>query len=281
MRHIVSILWLFDRSSRNILQSEAFATALDIILNLSLRVDMSGRRRLQNYAWMEDTVGRTYNRSLLHFRMSYPMSDSSGPMYCRVTTSLLPWIHECLSLNSNRILILKALELLSKLAQVSENSSVLANSPMSFLKCIVDMLCVNVTSLDPLSSNLADSEPSNRYRPPAYHGCNFYSELCDLELRDAAVDAMYQMCTSSVLLQIHFASVPHCVRTLLRISDVKWTKSRSDGSQKSNQILGMMIQRPENEKKFVGVHLELLSLAMLDDPMADIATTTGAHLFYV
>ena len=121
IRHCTSLLWLIDVQNNflnnSLIQTDAMQYCLDIIINIAIRIDISGKKRTQNNVWLEDTLAKGYSKSALHFRLSPHMAEDSATSYTAAAASLLPLIHMHIKASTSRAMVLRCLELLVKLAQ--------------------------------------------------------------------------------------------------------------------------------------------------------------------
>ncbi len=161
------------------INSDAAQLAFDVLVNVGGRVDLTGRRRLQQSAFLEE-VRADEKKAAMLLRLSPHMSSASTLEYVNCCSALLPIVHQALVVCSSadplrqagfnsRYFVVRALELLSKLALVPENLVAVCRSPDALLRSLLDLLCASTTSLEPLvpESSLLAGDPTGRLRPPA------------------------------------------------------------------------------------------------------------------
>jgi hypothetical protein len=201
--------------------------------------------------------------------------------------ALLAYILESLKQTDDRTQVLRGLELLTKLVAATDNIPVLERSPHDLFEVLVELLCVGTTSSEPLvaSSSTTNSGPA---RPPACGG-SFFSDLCDTEIRDQAIEAIWTLCTASEALRINFAAVPEIVKILLRIveasapvavSATSEVRIRSEVILKASHILAWMAKLPaENGPKFMSLQTEMLVMSCSDELVAEVVCSSAAPIF--
>eukprot|EP01034_Spumella_vulgaris_P021793 gene21793-27862_t len=255
LRHLVVILLASIENERTF---ESAQLAFDILVNIGGRIDTSGRKRLQVIsAFLEDVHSDERNKSLHFMRCSDHMSAVSTVSYVNSAVTLFPIIHHILVQYSwkafSRYFVLRALELLAKLALVPENSVNISRSPDSLLVALVDLLCASNTLLDPIAQSTDSSasitgDSAGRLRPPgvvftgytsvnsigsghssvqqqaagASLGCTgfFSADQCDLEVRDLVLDGLLAMCQIAPAMQLRVADTPDAIAVLCRIAGV-------------------------------------------------------------
>ncbi len=111
----------------------------------------------------------------------------------------------------------------------------------------------------------------DRNKPPAYVGASFFSDICDIEVQGAALDAIFAMCmpekgTFTSKIQLRFAAVPKIFPLLLRISE-------GGRNTRSLSLLNLFGNRIENQKQVLGIHMNMIQSAYDDDSLAEFAST--------
>lgn len=243
-------------------QGEATNFAHEIMCNIAPKVELSGRKRqhLQTFAWLEDCYTMDPRaKAMMETRISDQFSNASIHTYQRASEALL-W-HLCSSLDDvvDRSEVLRSLDLLSRLASSPDNAATFSRCPGSFLSKVVELLCVNSTSVDPSAICAQDGAS----RPPACLG-PYFAEMNDTEVRDAALELMHWLCTSSSALQVRFGSVPHCVQILYSIvtsakshyERMTYVPRAEQPSQKASMILTILASKPQNATKFLTLRTE-------------------------
>ena len=279
MKHIVTILMASYGTGS---MYEASQISYDILMNISGKLDLTGERRLATYFWLEDCIGDTKFQSTIRYKSSSSMSRISYFDYAEVTKSLLAYIHSSIQQGIDRSQIFRGLELIQKLCSNPENEIVMANCPNEVLETLMELLCCNVTSTEPLhmaeintfsGANSLAAVGSSRTkllqhysRLPACES-NFFIDLSDFDIREQALDSLLAMCQISPDIQLRLAEVPHGMEILIRILETKNQPSvlgmRIDnGPSKVINILQLMARRvPENNEKFKTIHSQLCRLA--------------------
>lgn len=233
-------------------------------------------------------------------RYSDHMSAISTVQYVEATSLLFPIIQHILSnidtgtlvtsKSHARFLVVRSLELFSKLASTSENGVALANAPDSLLDTVVSMLCVSYSLMESITPDALMGDPMGRNRPPAVPflpssqiapqtvqqqggsgigaSAGYHQHLqagdfgSDIELRDLAVDAISNLCTNSVYLATRMAETPHCIEFLYRIAvsagSTVTTTSSSYSSYTNNNT--QIATRTEGNLKAVQILSAMLSL---------------------
>lgn len=255
MRHLaVTVLLSLEGGNA----SEACSMALDILVNIGARIDCTGRRRVSAAsAFLEEVLLDERSRSLHFMRCSDHFAAQSTVEYANVASSLFPAVHCALvhgrsgglqmrQQSDRRMVTVRALELLSKLASVSENAVMVCRSPDSLLYALVDLLCVSNAVTEPLVATVdpgstASGDPAGRLRPPATvlgqmthlsgatqhfqtssagSGGGSYLGLdhCDVELRDLAADCLLSMGQAAHTMLTRIADIPNAVQLLQRIA---------------------------------------------------------------
>jgi hypothetical protein len=151
---------------------QASFLAIDTLINIAGKIDLTGRKRLPAYYFAEDVLHPTTKRNaLFQLRMCTHLSSASQAEYMCVLSQLTA-VTSALILGgafSCRTLTLKALELLAKLASNADNAGYLARCPDALLSGLVQLLCVNNTVTEPLVPDVCfvNGDPVGRTRPPA------------------------------------------------------------------------------------------------------------------
>lgn len=310
MSHLIGILVASIQAHT---VTEYTQLAFDILVNIGGRIDTSGRKRLQTWQYIDDgRVSEDKLKLLNLLRYSDHMSAISTVQYVEVTSVLFPLIQYVLanidtgalvpSKTQTRFLVVRSLELFSKLASTSENSTALTNAPDSLLDTVVSMLCVSYSLGESITPDTLMGDPVGRGRPPAvtflpssqmqqhthqqtttsgigstagYHQHLQAGDFAsDLELRDLAVDAISNLCANSVYMATRMAETPHCIEFLYRIAvstgcTVTTTASSySTHASSSSQVA----TRTEGNLKAVQILSALLSLPEVSEKFFAIRT---------
>jgi hypothetical protein len=173
MQHLVGVVLLTLESGT---VSQAAHLAMETLINIAGRVDLTGRKRMQGYFFSEDALRLkaapdAVQRNLMKLRMCRDLSTSSYVPYMTAATSLLSAVTSilCADAISDRTLTLRAVELLGRVASNADNSAYLASCPQELLDSIVQLLCASTSFTEPLVSDVCkvNGDPLGRRRPPA------------------------------------------------------------------------------------------------------------------
>jgi hypothetical protein len=290
MRHLVTVLM---SSYGSLSMSEASQTALDTILNISGRWDLTGQRRLSTSYFLEDCLADRKQFPNIRLRAHSTMSLMSKLDYQEVVQGMLSYVFNSLQQTVDMAQTLRGLELLTKLAGNTDNADVFASCPDELLDYIVDLLCTNVTAVEPfhvaetttlLASRNALSggssivippvTPKKSARMPAATG-PFYTYFSDTDVRDQALEAMQVLCQNVPDMRVRFAHIPNCLRLLVKIissRENKQLRAATDPTMQrvTNIIALMALKKSENMMKFKAVYSELAVGAFGDDALQEV-----------
>jgi hypothetical protein len=259
MRHLAVCLL---SSSPNVWSSgpvtEASSLALDILNNLAGKVRVShclqlmlvenkhfpffcrhakqmefhNKRKLNPYSYhfVEDTLSfEPKTTKQLRLRLSTQTNTQSMVDYLFATETIVSTLWSCLAYCTDKSFVLRAMEVCARIASVSENvTTVFAYCPDAMLECLVEMICVNSSSVDPFSvlahlevaDNNNSTNKSLRVSKLPASTSPFLTELIDPECRDGALEVISNLCTHSPRLQVRFASIPTLIPLLFRMVSV-------------------------------------------------------------
>lgn len=124
--------------------------AFDIMINISGRVDMTGLRKQINLGWMEDNSKLSNHRFISRLKITESSNEKTSFQYNKIMLKFLGYLSCCLKQVYSRQLILKSLEIITKLAQNQDNSNIFSLAPTEFFQIITDLLCVSQTCVEPL-----------------------------------------------------------------------------------------------------------------------------------
>ena len=198
MKHFISFLLGSFGTGSAVL--EATSITFEILSNISSRIDLNGSKKLSQSLWLEDCLGDAKMLSQLRSRSATTASLKNE--FLPVTRTLLSYIFASLRQSQDREQIKRGLELLTKLA-TAENVDLFATAPDSFLSLLVEHLCVNVSSSEPLSLN--DTKHFTAGNNQFYKSNNkipacvsaFFIDACDTEIRDLSLESIWTLCTFS------------------------------------------------------------------------------------
>lgn len=198
MKHFISFLLASFGTGSPVY--EATNITFEILVNISSRIDLNGSKKMSQSLWLEDCLGDMKSFPQLRPRSSSTVSSKNE--YLPITRTLLSYIFASLRQSVDREQIKRGLEFLTKLA-IAENVDLFATAPDSFLCLLVEHLCVNVSSSEPLG--LSDAKHSttgsnsffkSNTKIPACVSA-FFMEVCDTEIRDLSLEAIWTLCTFS------------------------------------------------------------------------------------
>lgn len=285
---------------------EATHLAFDTLINIGNKVDLTGKRRLHHYHLLDDVTSLdNKSREFLKLRLSNHFAPATSTEYKRIVRSILPIITKSLQ-SRQRALVIRGLELLTKISQCPENLQVLSIDIRPTLELLVELLCVSTSSAETIVADaiVIGGDTLGRYRQPMSQGLPgmgyspFFCELSDQEIRDTALDTIYALCVMSNQIQIQFAQVPHSLEILFRIArtavqsysswlDPRALYSKGDGYGRCNQIMSMVFSQPDAAPQFKAMRIELYLAAAQDDSIAGIlramlldSCILSASLFY-
>jgi hypothetical protein len=173
LQHLVSIV-LLTLESGSI--SQATHLAIETLVNIGGRVDLTGKRRLQAYYFSEEAMklrasSDALQRNLTKLRLCWDMSTASYEPYVTAVTALMSAIVSIIRAESisDRTMTLRAVELLGRIASNTDNAQYLARCPPELIEGLVQLLCASTTFAEPLVSDLChiNGDPLGRRRPPA------------------------------------------------------------------------------------------------------------------
>jgi hypothetical protein len=181
--------------------------AFEIFQNISTRLDLTGSKRMSQSLWLEDCLVDPKSFPQLKPRSS--ASASSKLDNLPISGLLLSYIFASLQQCLDREQIKRGLDLLSKLAMSADNVELFSCAPERLLATLVELLCVNTSSAEPLYLN----DPKQTL-PGAKGGklpacaSSFFSDISDTEIRDLSLEAIWSLCTYSQVMDI-FCFMPH------------------------------------------------------------------------
>lgn len=123
LRHLVCAL---TASAITGTAMESAQLAFDILLNIANKIDFSGKRRVQTVSgYVEDLPSDNFGRDVLRFNASHHMAQSTTQVYMVAARSLVSAIYHFIHEKTmvNRYFLVKALDLLGKLAKDNEKES--------------------------------------------------------------------------------------------------------------------------------------------------------------
>ena len=182
---------------------EATQISFDTLLNISSRLDLTGYRKLSQSFWLEDCLLET--KGLQQLRPRNASTESLKNESLPITRTLLSYIFASLRQTVDREQVKRGLELLTKLA-TAENVELFSTCPDVFLTLLVEHLCVNTSNVEPLTqSELKHASTITNSTAPHSKGSvklpacvsSFFTEICDTDVRDLSLEAIWTLCTFS------------------------------------------------------------------------------------
>lgn len=199
--------------------TDAASYAFDILAQVCRYVDITGRKRIENDMWLEDTLSQ--DKATMKLNLSADLSAATTAEYLIAVWGVFAGVMRAL-FRDEKELILRALDLLIRLSFVPENKSAFLGCPQEMLERIVQLLCVTYSSTDP--SAVYESEGAfglqkgyGSYLAPAAVGD--YEERVDTDIRDVTVDFIVQLCNLGPEMQGNLVAIPEflpIVRQLVR-----------------------------------------------------------------
>lgn len=181
-----------------------------------------------------------------------------SPEYVQVTDALVTTLFLNLRTRQHRTVALKSLDLLSRLAAVSDNAFYFQSMPDTYLECIVDYLNVSYSFLDPYTNTRASANATSV--PPVV--VESFSDVTDNEFRDLSLEVIAQLCANSAKMQSRFSEVKYFFKYLLTIirnlkSEKTNLRSIDVNLSKAVQLLNQVLGRTTDMSKLYSLQLEL------------------------
>lgn len=254
--------------------SESASMAIDILANIAQRIDLTGRRRIQQNNFLEDLSSLPNddkNKTILYLRLSSQFSASSSLDYIKTSHKLIHLLTYILLQYKyiSRNIILKSLETLSKLSQVPENSIAINNCPISVLAIIKELIGLSYYNNNSIRQNNNNQISIKKMTTP------FIESVYDYELRDNSLECLYHLSANSNNIQNKITKIPNFIELLFRMTFINHN-ARTEGNQRSSQILSILIAQNNNiNNQINSLKTELLLSASADDNIADIICNKG------
>lgn len=273
LHSLCSLVFVIDAQKVNKLSLFAF----DILVNIGASLDVTGtRRKFVNEVWLQDCFDAE-NKELLRLQISPHISISNSQLYCHCVAMLFPFCFKCL-VSKERELCIRGLKLLAKLVSVVENISYLNTCPEEYWDNVIELLYVSVTSVESMqvtspSMFSGDGETAIRYCesnalsriPPCMAT---FVDICDLELRDLALDVILGACAStSLALKEIVGGRPRLFKILSRIC---CERSKNDSTVKAGQILQALAVAPALQLHFLSIQNEFCRVALHDEHVSGV-----------
>jgi hypothetical protein len=260
--------------------SDASALALELLILVGRKIDLSGKRRLQWSATGQFLIGTGTTTRHAGLPMLYPrykryerQLGNTQEQYTRTVQNILPWCYWAIRQLNSRVLAYKATELVNRLASSQDNQYSFVRAPYGFFVSLFDLVCVSVTTAEPLVAiDASNPDTLGRYRFPPSTCSNFFLDASDEVVRDCALAAFVELCNNNfgtsqhALLQDKLLQIPNFLSIIQRLAvpsfpgtfDPRLGKLQSEGQARAVQLLAVLqhrisMQRAEN-LVHVGVH---------------------------
>lgn len=201
--------------------TDAASHAFDILAQVCRYIDVTGRKRAENDLWLEDTF--THDKSALKLNLNADLAASTTAEYLAAVWGVLACTMRALFREEKEV-VLRALDLLIRLAYVPENRSAFLKCPQEMLERVVELLCVTYSSFDPLAVHESEGaaglqKTHGTYLPPAAAGD--FEERLDTDVRDLAIEFFVQLCNLSPDLQASLIAIPETLPILRQLVQTK------------------------------------------------------------
>lgn len=156
MKHLTSMVVLSIETNA-MYQCTHFA--LDALVNIGARIDLTARKRLPGFYFAEEASRITdpSGKQLMELRLSHHWSQASTKDYCAAVSVLMTCLYRTIvhgALGDSRHFTLRAMELLSKVASNPDNAQHLSHCPHELLPCLCELVCANTTFAEPLVQDI-------------------------------------------------------------------------------------------------------------------------------
>ena len=201
----------------------------------------------------------------------------------------------------NRGTVLFSLELLSRLALSPENEKIFRAAPDSMYKKLVELLYVSTSGTDPFelgskihpatdllnqgNGAITDIIGFNGIENKKLPACTVpITEMIDLEMRDYALDTLYNLCLlSQEFMCRRMVKIPNCIFYLQKIIETPapaTVKSEMNIPQKASSILNFMIADETLHGRLKCLEKDFNVGAANDSVMADFVSGPTLKLFF-
>ncbi len=210
IQHLVYIMITGKRDS------ELSKVAGDTLILLAPRIDFCNRKRpsnnLSNFSAIENmSVESIKKGALTSLKLSRQYSHQSIVEYNMALMVLLAYTYQSILIGADRQILLKSMELLSKLVMINDNAPIISRISDEMLEMLTELLCVTTTSLEQLYT---DSVTNIFHKQPAcFNSASNY--VYDDEIRDYAVDILYGYSLTHSLMLTHSCLLTHAYSLML------------------------------------------------------------------
>jgi hypothetical protein len=242
-------------------------------------------------------------KAMLKLRMSPDMSLETSLQYSAIMRTipaiLLSFIRDETMIN--RYYIVKALELILKLLQSSENETLFIYSPSSLPEALLLLLFVNTNRIESIipENYLVSGDPYGRTRPPfapvlltttASNPCvSFLHDQYDQELRELSLDVLKALCKHSAINIASILKFSKSVEMLYHIAQMKLQPSASGNKHPSRNIevisikalgiLQLLVPYTEAAPQFRALSTEFIAAACSDAGFVELVFNAGYETF--
>ena len=194
MKHLLSLLLASYASGNPIYESSQIS--FEILQNVSSRLDLIGSKRLSQSLWLEDCL--TDAKNIPHLKptaLTHTTETATLPTARILLSYIFASIHQCL----DREQVKRGLDLLTKLATSVDNVELFASAPDNFLGTLVELLCVNTSSVEPFYNGDVRNPSGGLKGIAKMPACasSFYTDISDAEIRDMSLESIWTLCTFS------------------------------------------------------------------------------------
>ena len=203
MKHLTSLLLASYASGNPIYESSQIA--FETLQNVSSRLDLIGSKRLSQSLWLEDCLTDAKNIPSLKPAALHTAEAATLPTARILLSYIFASIHQCM----DREQVKRGLDLLTKLATSVDNVELFASAPDNFLGTLVELLCVNTSSVEPFYNGDVRNAPGGLKGIAKMPACasSFYTDISDAEIRDMSLESIWTLCTFS---QVNFIELFDC-----------------------------------------------------------------------
>ena len=172
--------------------SEASRVAWETLIILSPRIDFCNRKRpsnyLSNFSAIENMCVESIKKgAVTSLKLSSQYSHQSITEYNTSLMVLLAYVYQSILTCADRTILLKSMELLSKLVIISDNAPIISRISDEMLEMLTELLCATNTSLEP---SFSDSVTNIFHKQPAcFNSASNY--IYDDDIRDYAIDILF------------------------------------------------------------------------------------------
>jgi len=283
-------------------ESEASKLAYDTMILLSPRIDFCNRKRpsnyLSNFSSIENMCVESHRKlAVMNLKLSKQYCHETVTEYNTSLMVLLAYMYQSILTCGDRTLLLKAMELMSRLVMINDNAHIISRLSVEMQEMLTELLCATTTSLEPLYT---DSVTNIFHKQPACFN-SVYNTIYDEEVREYAIDILYGyslthsltysltyllthspsiFVNGSTEMHIRLGNVPGLPHILFKIIDTradKYVIKSDERTKKLESMLNMLAARPEHYDKFKSLEIDATIAAFNDELIADSYQTLTTH----